>query len=102
MISYTCLDFTERFSPPASPILVASEIQNCDFPSYRGISLDVLPNGRERVQPFDLSRKWGEVRTIVLVQRRELTIMEGRIGGCAWGCGDDLGRAGDCVLGNDI
>jgi len=48
-ISYTYLGFRERFSPPASSVLVASEIQNCDFPSYRGISLDTLPSGRERV-----------------------------------------------------
>ena len=79
-VLYTYLSFTERFCPPASSVLVASEIENCDLASYRGISLDILPSGRERVQPLDLNGDRGEVRTIVLVQRWELTIVEGRIG----------------------
>ena len=100
-ISYTYLGFRERLSPPASSVLVASEIQNRDFPSYRGISLDTLLSGRERVQPLDPDRRRGEVRTIVLVQRWELTIVEGRIGGCTWSFGDDFRRAGDRVFGDD-
>ena len=75
-------------------MFVASEAQSCDFPSYRGILLDILPGGRERVQPFDTSRKREEVRAIVPVQQWELTIVKGRIGGCAWGCDDDFRRAG--------
>ena len=62
MISYTYLDFTERFSLPASLVLVASKTQNCDFPSYRGISLDIPPSGCERVQPFDPNHKRGKLR----------------------------------------
>ena len=75
--SYTHLGFTERISPSASSVLVAGKIQNCDFPSYRGIASDVLPSGGERVQPFDPDREGGEVRTIDVVQRWELTVVEG-------------------------
>ena len=101
-ISYTYLSFTERFSPPASSVLVASEIQNCDFPSYRGIQLDIPPSGCERVQAFDPNGKRGEIWTIDLVQRWELAIVEGRIGGCTWSCGDDFRCAGDGVFGDDL
>jgi len=101
-ILYTYLGFTERICPPASSVLVAGEIENCDFPSYRGISSDILPSGRERVQPLDPDSERGEVRTIVLVQRWELTMVEGRIGRCTWSCGDDSKRAGDRVFGGDL
>ena len=99
-LTYLC--FTERLPPPTGSVLVACEIQDGHLPSYRWIPLDTFPSGRERVQPFDPDRKRGEVRARILVQRRELTLVEGRVRGCTWGVGDDFRCAGDRVFGGDF
>ena len=98
----THLSLAERVPPPAASVLIACEIQDSDLSSDRGIFLDVLPGGCERIQRFNPNRYRGEVRAFILVQRWELVGLEGRVCGCAWSSGDDLRRTRDRIFGDDL
>ena len=98
----THLSFAERFPPPTTSVLIACEIQDGNLSSYRGVFVDVLPGGRERIQWLNSNRYGGEVRALVLVQQWELVGVEGRVCGCAWSGGNDLRRTRYRILGYDM
>lgn len=97
----THLRFVERGPPPATWVLVASEVQDSDLSSYRGIFVDTLPSGRERIKRFNSNRDRREVRAVSLIQRGELVSVEDRVCGCAWSRGVDLWCARDRIFSDD-